>query len=74
MNPECRAGKHWNCDGKGWREDLAVEKTVMAGPPQPASYSGIDFPEMGEFELPRCPNCDAPASRLHSPGCPESQL
>lgn len=22
MNPECRAGKHRNCDGKGWRDDL----------------------------------------------------
>jgi hypothetical protein len=22
MNPECAAGKHDNCDGKAWRDDL----------------------------------------------------
>jgi hypothetical protein len=22
MNPECKAGKHHNCDGKAWRDDL----------------------------------------------------
>lgn len=31
MNPECRAGKHSNCDGQGWREDLGHIGPCLCG-------------------------------------------
>lgn len=31
MNPECRAGKHSNCDEKGWRDDLGHIGPCLCG-------------------------------------------
>lgn len=31
MNPECRAGKHQNCDGQGWRDDLGNIGPCLCG-------------------------------------------
>lgn len=89
MNPECRAGKHSNCDGNGWRDDLGRIGPCLCGchdPTRPAWKVEMtaDGPKVippaserafgPEFDVPRCPNCDAPLSRVHSPACPRFHL
>jgi hypothetical protein len=86
MNPECRAGKHSNCDEKGWRDDLGHigpclcgchEKTSDEGGKhatpayeRPVDLDSIEYRDWGK-EPYRCPNCDMPVNGIHDVHCPK---
>jgi hypothetical protein len=40
MNPECAAGKHPNCDGKAWRDDLDAIGPCQCGCHEVAMFAG----------------------------------
>jgi hypothetical protein len=74
MNPECRAGKHSNCDEKGWRDDLGHIGPCLCGchekttPPVFLDYGGAAAPTPADFGITageyQCLRCDFSTAHL----------
>ena len=56
MNPECRAGKHSNCDEKGWRDDLGHIGPCLCG-----CHENAPKITAGEYQ---CLHCDFSTAHL----------